>query len=257
METEVSLRKRLDALPNARRFDLAAPIEMPAAATTRVSLRALYRHESDPPPCSEHTDPDENDAPHLSQYREAEENDPPRFSSYKHLAENHKGFGSSRKLNTGIAVVVTLGLSALAYLFLASPNEKPTTQTAKLAAIPAAATPSAAPAAATPSAAPAAATPAPTPPASRPHSPPLTTSERPSEPVQTSSKVAQSRDVLYLQRPGVNIRSTPSLTGNPVGTAPKGTQFKVTNRQADWIQVESGRLKGWINAGFLAPSEPR
>jgi uncharacterized protein YgiM (DUF1202 family) len=85
----------------------------------------------------------------------------------------------------------------------------------------------------------------------------LANSERPPEPVQASPKVAQSGDVLYLQRPGVNIRSAPSLTGSAVGTAPKGTQFKVTNRQGNWIQVERGRLKGWINAGFLASSEPQ
>ena len=263
METEVSLRKRLDGLPNASRYVSAdffapplAPSEMPAPANTRVSLRVLYCDESDPPPPSGHIDPDENDAPQLSQHRDADESDPSQFSQQKHLTGSHRGFGSRRTLITGIAVVLALGLSALTYLFLASPNEKTNTQTAELAARPVAATPSVAPAAVTASAAPAAATPSPTPPASRPHTP-LTTSERPPEPVQTSPKVAQSRDVLYLQRPGVNIRSIPSPTGTPVGTAPKGTQFKVTHRQGDWIQVESGRLKGWINAGFLAPGEPR
>ena len=264
MGTEVSLRKRLDGLPDSSRYDSAdfcapsvAPIELPPPANTRISLPVLYRDESDPPPPSEHTDPDENDAPQLSQHRDADESDPSQFSQHKHLTGRHRGFESSRALISGIAVVLALGLSALAYLFLASPNEKTSTQTAELAARPAAATLSAAPAAVTPSAAPVAATPSPTPPTSRPHSPPLTTSERPPEPVQTPPKVTQSRDVLYLQRPGVNIRSTPSPTGTPVGTAPKGTQFKVTNRQRDWIQVESGRVKGWIKAAFLAPNEPR
>jgi Bacterial SH3 domain len=68
---------------------------------------------------------------------------------------------------------------------------------------------------------------------------------------------AAAENVLFVQRPGVNIRSTPSRSGSAVGTAPKGTRFKVLSREAEWIQVQNGRLKGWINAQFLAPTEPR
>jgi uncharacterized protein YgiM (DUF1202 family) len=181
------------------------------------------------------------------------------------LSESQRRFGSGRKLIAGIAVVLALGLCALAYFFLASPSEKTITQTAELArgvaalpATPAEAAPGPVPAAAVPSVTPAAVAPSATPAAAPwPVSPPLINSARLPEPVQVSPKVAQSPDVLYLQRPGVNIRSTPSPSGSALGTAPKGTRFKVTNRQGEWIQVESGRLKGWINAGFLAPSEPR
>ena len=67
----------------------------------------------------------------------------------------------------------------------------------------------------------------------------------------------RSEDILFLQRPGVNIRSTPSANGKIVGTAPKGKRFQVTNREGDWVQVESGPLKGWINSQFLVPNEPR
>jgi uncharacterized protein YraI len=273
METEVSLRKRLDGLAESSRYDSAklwaspvAQMETSPPANTKVSfrVRTLYTDENNPPQLSQHTD----------------------------LSRSQRSFGSDLKLITGIAVVLTLGLSAFAYFFLASPSEKTTTQTAKLAqsvpyppATPAEAAPSAAPAVATPSAAPAAAAPsaalaedAPSaapatatasaaPPAATLSAAPsaVTASAAPAavaasaapEPVQASHKVAQSGDVLYLQRPGVNIRSTPSPTGSAVGTAPKGTRFKVTNQQGDWIQVESGRLKGWINAGFLAPSAPR
>jgi hypothetical protein len=126
---------------------------------------------------------------------------------------------------------------------------------------PVAAAPSAAPVAATPAVAPAARTadaaPAPATATAAAAPPPWANSEPPTEPVQALPKVTQSGPVLYLQRPGVNIRSTPSPTGSAIGTAAKGTRFKVTNRQGDWIQVEKGRLKGWINAGFLGPSEPR
>jgi hypothetical protein len=243
MEAEVSLRKRLDELPESSRYNSAefwsapiAPIETPAPASIKVLVRvpAPYQDENDPPQLSQHTD----------------------------LYGSQRSFGSGRKLITGIAVVLALGLSALVYFFSTSPNDKTTTQTAELA--PSVPYPAAAPAEAPPRAAgttseaPAVATPSVVPAATaRPHSPPLANSEGPPEPVQVLPKVAQGGDVLYLQRPGVNIRSTPSPTGRAVGTAPKGTRFKVTNRQGDWIQVESGRLKGWINAGFLAASEPR
>jgi hypothetical protein len=67
----------------------------------------------------------------------------------------------------------------------------------------------------------------------------------------------QNRDLVYLQRPGVNIRSTPSLNGPVVGTAPKGKRFRATDREGDWVEVESGRLKGWIDSQFLGPNAPR
>ena len=63
----------------------------------------------------------------------------------------------------------------------------------------------------------------------------------------------ENQDIVFLQRPGVNIRSTPAANGPAVGTAPKGTRFTATRREGDWTQVENGRLKGWINSQFLAP----
>jgi uncharacterized protein YraI len=67
----------------------------------------------------------------------------------------------------------------------------------------------------------------------------------------------QSQDIVFLQRPGVNIRSTPAATGAAVGTAPKGARFTVTRREGDWTQVENGRLKGWINSQFLTANKPQ
>jgi uncharacterized protein YgiM (DUF1202 family) len=64
-------------------------------------------------------------------------------------------------------------------------------------------------------------------------------------------------DIVFLQRPGVNIRSTPSANGTVVGAARKGTRFQVTNREGDWVQVEGDRLKGWINSQFLGPNDAR
>ena len=73
---------------------------------------------------------------------------------------------------------------------------------------------------------------------------------------QTDSE-SQKQEFVFLQRPGVNIRSEPSTNGRVLGTARKGARLKVTIREGDWMRVESGRLKGWINSQFLAPNEPR
>ncbi len=66
----------------------------------------------------------------------------------------------------------------------------------------------------------------------------------------------QNEDIVFLQRPGVHIRSAPSTNGRILAIAPKGTRFKVTNREGDWVQVESDRFSGWIRSRFLAANEP-
>jgi hypothetical protein len=63
-------------------------------------------------------------------------------------------------------------------------------------------------------------------------------------------------DVVFLQRPGVHIRSAPSTNGRVLATVPKGARFKVTNREGDWVQVENDRFSGWIRSRFLAANEP-
>jgi Bacterial SH3 domain len=76
-------------------------------------------------------------------------------------------------------------------------------------------------------------------------------------PLNTAANPPPTQDtVLFLQRPGVNIREAPSPTGKVVGTAPRGTRFQVTNRKDEWVEVENGRLKGWISGRFLRPEEP-
>jgi len=220
-----------------------APIGTPAPADAGVSVRQRALYADDDPP------------------------QPPEQSD---LSEIETSFRSRRTLVAGSAIVATLGVCALAYFFLASAGEKTPTQTAELA--PAVQSPPAALVQAGPSLP----EPSPAPPAAAawPDAPASIAPARPVLPVEDSPQVtpaappgntaarqtvpgSQNRDVLFLQRPGVNIRSTPSATGSVLGTAPKGTRFEVRNREGDWIQVESGRLKGWINARFLAPNEPR
>jgi len=168
-----------------------------------------------------------------------------------------------RKLIAGIAIVAASGAGTLAYSFWASPGEKPSTQTAQTA--PAVQSSPVAPVQAaprspeSPPAAPVA--------VAWPDLPPSVTVEAPPQVVATSPPAntatrqtvpaSQNREIVFLQRPGVNIRSTPAANGIVLGTAAKGARFKVTKREGDWVQVENSRLKGWINSQFLAPKQPR
>jgi hypothetical protein len=172
-------------------------------------------------------------------------------------------FGLRRKLITGCTVVAVLTIGALAYAFRPTTGDKKETETAKTA--PAVQSTPAAPVRSPPqSAEPSLAAPTAV---AWPDLPP-------SGIVEAAPQVApaarnggsatrqmalapQKHDMVYLQRPGVNIRSTPSLDGAVLGSAPKGTRFKVTKRNGDWAQVESDRLKGWIKSEFLGPNELR
>jgi hypothetical protein len=181
--------------------------------------------------------------------------------------ETETRFGSRRTLIAGAAMIAALSVAALTYLFWPAPEAK------------APAEPSAVAAQSTPE------SPAPVA-ANAPESKVESSSETlvqpapavpepsrqasdavPSPPVPAAPSVEASRQVapsvvtpstglLFLQRPGVNIRSAPSGNAPVLGTAPKGTQFTATRREGDWVQVENPRWSGWISSQFLAPNKP-
>jgi len=172
-------------------------------------------------------------------------------------------FGLRRKLITGCAVVALLTMGALAYAFRPTAGDKKETETAETA-----------PAVQSVPAAPVRSPPQPAEPSLAAPTAVAWPDLSPSGIVEAAPQVAplartggsatreialapQKPVMVYLQRPGVNIRSTPSLDGAVLGGAPKGTRFKVTKRNGDWAQVESDRLKGWIKSEFLGPNEPR
>jgi hypothetical protein len=160
-------------------------------------------------------------------------------------------FGSRRQLIAGTAIVAALGAAVLAYFFLASPGAKAPAETSPIASSPTAVESSSktqvqpAPTVAEPSPGASGVVPSPDVAAS------LTAAAS-----QTTS-TAQNPDLVFLQRPGVNIRSAPSANAPVLGTAPRGTQFTATGREGDWVQVENTRGKGWINSQFLAPDKPQ
>ena len=170
-------------------------------------------------------------------------------------------FGLQRKLIVGAAIVATLAVGVLAYSFWPAAGEKTKTETAEAA--PAAQsepdiTGQAAPRVPEPSLSAQTAVARPDLPPSGiiESSPQIAVTASAGSAVARHAPATQNRDV-FLQRPGVNIRSTPATNGPVLGTAPKGTRFKVSNREGDWVQVEGDRLKGWINSQFLGPNDPR
>jgi hypothetical protein len=180
------------------------------------------------------------------------------------VREIETSLGSRRKLIVVTAVGAVLFVGALACFFLSSAGEKPPTQSAEsdpavqssgVAQVQVAPRTIPEPSSATPNAV---AWP------DLPHSVTVEASPQVAPAARTGDTATHQTvppweiaDIVFLQRPGVNIRSTPSANGTVVGTARKGMRFEVTNREADWVQVESGLLKGWINSQFLAPNEPR
>jgi uncharacterized protein YgiM (DUF1202 family) len=65
------------------------------------------------------------------------------------------------------------------------------------------------------------------------------------------------REIVAVERSGVNIRSAPSASSRVVGSAPKGARFEVTNRNGYWLEIESDGVKGWISGHFVGPAERR
>ena len=157
-------------------------------------------------------------------------------------------FGIRRQLIAGTAIVAALGAAVLTYFFLASPGAKAPAETSPIASTQA----QPAPTVAEPSPGGSGVVPSPDVAAS------LTAAASPQVGAVTpqTTSTAQNPDLVFLQRPGVNIRSAPSANAPVLGTAPRGTQFTATGREGDWVQVENTRLKGWINSQFLAPDKP-
>ena len=194
-----------------------------------------------------------------------EDEDPFQPPQPSNLPETMFGRG---KLVAGTAIIAALGIAGLTYFLLAPPAAKSSaeTQSSPMAGQPSYKTSDQS----------AVNVPEPSSPAAQPALPTLPELARalpepspgasgavpePGIPAEASPQVAPSaatpnRELVFLQRPGVNIRSAPSGNASVLGTAPQGTQFTATSREGDWVQVENPRWKGWINSQFLAPNKP-
>jgi hypothetical protein len=156
----------------------------------------------------------------------------------------YETFGARQKLIAGAAIVAAVGVAGLTYFFLASPGAKVPAEPTPIAATPVQSGPT---------------VPEPSRGASGVVPPAVETSPQvaPSALTPQTTSAAQNLDFVFLQRPGVNIRSAPSGNASVLGSAPKGTRFTATSREGDWVQVENTGLKGWINSQFLGPNKPQ
>ena len=216
-------------------------------------------------------------------FQPLEKNDffqPPEKNDF---AEAGASFGPHRKLIASGVIVVALGIITLAYIWT-SPSEKTATQSEQSAPPMQSSQVSPQPSPQKTSSKPVESSQAPPQPSPQTASSEPETSPDPSVAVAwpdlpasitvDTSKVApaapsgtnmprptvsssQKPDIVFLQRPGVNIRSAPSTNAGVVGKASKGMRFRVTNREGDWAQVESDQFRGWIKSQFLAANKPR
>jgi hypothetical protein len=184
-----------------------------------------------------------------------------------HLFETETRFGSRRTLIAGAAMIAALSVLGLTYLFWPAPGANAPAESSAVTAQSTPESPAQAaanvPESKVESSSETLVQPAPAAPEpSRAASDAVSSPAVPAPPsAEASPQVAPSvatpnPELLFLQRPGVNIRSAPSGNAPVLGTAPKGTQFTATNREGDWVQVESPRWSGWISSQFLAPNKP-
>jgi hypothetical protein len=177
------------------------------------------------------------------------------------ILESRTSFRLRRRLIAGTAMFAALGLCACAYFLLASPN-KTVSQSAELSAavqtVPASGiqtTPNSSEFFAEIGRSESLSSRTPAPPAEPVDAQKVASAALPTGWLRTG--LARSEDILCVQPPRVNIRSTPSVNASVLAIALKGTRLKVTSRQADWVQVQNGPLTGWVKAQFLVPAERR
>jgi hypothetical protein len=64
------------------------------------------------------------------------------------------------------------------------------------------------------------------------------------------------REVVYVLKPSVNIRSEPSTTAKVVGSAKAARKLNVFQRQSEWVQVGEGGPIGWVHQSLLGAVPP-
>lgn len=63
-------------------------------------------------------------------------------------------------------------------------------------------------------------------------------------------------EVVFVQKPGVRMRSEPGRHGKVIAGPPKGSQFKIVDRAGSWVRVEGDAGRGWIGGRMVGPRSP-
>lgn len=68
--------------------------------------------------------------------------------------------------------------------------------------------------------------------------------------------LAPSREMVYVQKTGINVRSEPSTSASIISSERKGARLRVFGRQGQWTQVGDTSPVGWVYSPLLGPNEP-
>ena len=74
--------------------------------------------------------------------------------------------------------------------------------------------------------------------------------------LQDQAASLPATEVVFVQKPGVKIRSEPNKRSRVVGSTTKGQQFTVKRRAGHWVQIDTGNGQGWIGARLLGSQSP-
>jgi hypothetical protein len=64
------------------------------------------------------------------------------------------------------------------------------------------------------------------------------------------------RDVVYVLKPSVNVRSEPSITSQVLTVVKTGTRLTVFQRQGEWVHIGEERPIGWVHQSLLGLTPP-
>jgi hypothetical protein len=57
---------------------------------------------------------------------------------------------------------------------------------------------------------------------------------------------------VWVKRPELDLRASPSVAGNVVATAKQGQQLQVIAREGTWVKVKVGQVEGYVSQNSLS-----
>jgi uncharacterized protein YgiM (DUF1202 family) len=57
---------------------------------------------------------------------------------------------------------------------------------------------------------------------------------------------------VWVKRPELDLRASPSVAGNVVATVKKGQQLQVIAREGAWVKVKAGDTEGYVSQNSLS-----
>jgi hypothetical protein len=77
-----------------------------------------------------------------------------------------------------------------------------------------------------------------------------------STPTQRVTVAQPRREVVYVLKPNVNVRTEPSTTSPVLSVAQAGRKLNVFQRQGEWAQVGEDGPMGWVHQSLLGGAPP-